>query len=74
MFTKHTPLCIPSAMKITMKWSLVSESKMATKVSLNLVSMHENTTCYINMPIIAVFFVDRNTLSFNFPKGLWLYF
>lgn len=73
MFTKHTPPCIPSATKITMKWALVSGSKMATKGSLNHVSMQENTTCYINMPII-VFFIDRNTLSFNFPKGLWLYF
>lgn len=56
-------------MKITTKWALVSENKMATKVSLNLMSMQKNTII-IKMPIIAVFLIGRNTLAFNFPYVL----
>lgn len=32
MFTKHTPPSIPSAMKITMKWALVSERWQAKQI------------------------------------------
>lgn len=56
-------------MKITTKWALVSENKMATKASLNLKSLQKNTII-INMPTIAVYLIGRNILAFNFPYVL----
>lgn len=55
MFLQNTsPHCIPSTMKITMKWVLISENKMAAKVLLNYMSMKENANNYSSPKLMMI--------------------